>query len=201
MFSQGYSIFNDNFWLDVDGVVLEEFYVIGICSFYGMFFDEENEQIWLVDVGSDKREEINFVNWGENLQWFYCEGICVLDIYVKFIDLIGQECGLFFEYDCFIGFCMIGGGIYCGMCYLEFSGKFFFVDWMIDKFMVLININFNELIIMEIFLGSFSGQLVLELENVSIIGIYEFFDGYVFLIIMGGDGYGFDLGKILCFKR
>ena len=200
-FSQGYSIPNDNPWLDADGAVLEEFYAIGIRSPYGMLFDEENEQIWLVDVGSDKREEINLVNRGENLQWPYREGTRASDTHAKPADLIGQERGPFFEYDRSVGFCMIGGGIYRGTRYPELSGKFLFADWTTDKLMALTNTNPNESTTMEILLGSLSGQPVSELENASITGIHELSDGHVLLTIMGGDGHGLDPGKILRLKR
>ena len=166
-----------------------------------MLFDEENEQIWLVDVGSDKREEINLVNRGENLQWPYREGTRASDTHVKPADLIGQERGPFFEYDRSVGFCMIGGGIYRGTRYPELSGKFLFADWTTDKLMALTNTNPNESTTMEILLGSLSGQPVSELENASITGIHDLSDGHVLLTIMGGDGHGLDPGKILRLKR
>lgn len=73
-FTQGYSIPNDNPWLSPDSTNLEEFYAIGLRSPYSVYFDKETENIWVADVGSDIAEEINKVDYGDNLQWPFREG-------------------------------------------------------------------------------------------------------------------------------
>ena len=200
-FTQGYSIPNDNPWQDPAGGVLEEFYALGVRSPYSMTFDEETDRIWLVDVGSDKREELNVVEWGNNLQWPYREGTRDSDVHDKPSALIGEERGPFFEYDRSIGFCMIGGGVYRGNRYPELNGKFLLADWTTDKLMALTNTTPNESTTMEVLIGSFNGQPVGELENAGVTGIHPLSDGHILVTIMGGDGHGLDPGKILRVKR
>ncbi len=200
-FTQGYSIPNDNPWQTADSSSLEEFYAIGVRSPYGLFFDEENEQIWQIDVGSDKREEINVVSKGDNLQWPYREGTRSSDVWDRPEQLIGQDRGPFFEYDRTVGFCMVGGGVYRGNRYPELNGKFLFADWSTGNFMALTNTNPNESTTMEVLIATLVGQPIDDLQRGSITGIYYLSDGHVLLTIMGGDGHGLDPGKILRLKR
>ncbi|MEL7251509.1 MAG: PQQ-dependent sugar dehydrogenase [Bacteroidota bacterium] len=200
-FSQGYSIPNDNPWQDPDGGLLEEFYALGARSPYSMTQDVETDRIWLVDVGSDKREELNIVERGDNLQWPYREGTRPSDVHEKPAALIGQDKGPFFEYDRSVGFCMIGGNVYRGSRYPELNGKYLLADWTADKVMALTNTTPNESTTMEVLIGSFNGQPVEDLENAAVTGVHPLSDGHVLFTIMGGDGHGLDPGKILRLKR
>jgi len=136
-FSQGYGIPNDNPWLSKEGAVLEEFYAIGIRSPYSTTYDKIDDKIWVLDVGSDAREEISQVKKGDNLQWPYKEGTLESKAHQKPAELIGNEQPPLFEYDRSIGNAIIGGGVYRGTVFVNLYGKYLFADFGKSKLMAL----------------------------------------------------------------
>ncbi|MEO0732759.1 MAG: PQQ-dependent sugar dehydrogenase [Bacteroidota bacterium] len=134
-YSQGYSIPNDNPWQDEAGGILEEFFALGIRSPYSTHFDRETKTIWLSDVGTSKREEINHVEKGDNLQWDYLEGADWAG--GRPDSLIGNEKEPLFHYGDELGSCIIGGGVYRGTSFLSLTGQYVFGDYVSDKIMVL----------------------------------------------------------------
>ena len=136
-YTQGYFIPNDNPWLSPDGSTLEEYVAIGVRSPYSMSYDSEEEQIWIADVGAASREEINKVNWRDNLQWPYREGTAISEVHAKPDNLIGNEKEPFFEYGRDFGNCVIGGGIYRGDVFPNLNGQYLFADFGTDKLYAL----------------------------------------------------------------
>ncbi len=136
-FSQGYMIPNDNPWLNTEGSTLEEFYAVGLRSPYSTFLDKMENQIWCLDVGTDRREEVSKINKADNLQWPYMEGTLESEVHEKPTDLIGNEKAPIFEYDRSVGQAIIAGGIYRGSTFPSLFGKLLMADYISNKVMAL----------------------------------------------------------------
>lgn len=134
-FTQGYSIPNDNPWLSAEGERLEEYFALGIRSPYSTHYDPETGTIWLGDVGAGKREEINRVEKGDNLQWNYLEGSEWAG--GRPGTIIGKEKPPLFQYGRDLGGCIIGGGVYRGRKFPSLTGRYLFGDYVSDKLMAL----------------------------------------------------------------
>lgn len=126
--TQEYYIPNDNPWQSPDSSNLEEFYAIGLRSPFRMTYDPVEELIWIGDVGQGKREEVNIIRKGDNLQWPFREGFLESDFAEKPENLLGQEHGPLYQYDRSIGTCVIGGFVYRGSKFTSLQGKYIFGD-------------------------------------------------------------------------
>lgn len=198
-FSQGYSIPNDNPWLSPDSTHLEEFYAIGLRSPYSIFYDKETGDIWEADVGSDIAEEINKIEYGDNLQWPYIEGDTERPGIPKPINIIGQEKGAFFHYDRSVGNCIIGGGIYRGTVFPNLNGKYLFADYAQDKLMVLSNTNSSSTEDYEVMISGLNNPNLELPVSPRITGIHIQDNGEILVTVMGED---FSVpGKILRLKQ
>jgi len=186
-FTQGYSIPNINPWQDENGGILEEYIAIGARSPYSMHYDSENDEIWLADVGSDVREEINIVEDGDNLQWPYIEGTQESDVHAKPTELIGNEKSVYYEYDRTIGSCVIGGGIYRGTLFSELNGKYIFGDYSGHKLVALTRNGSNNAPEPEVLLNDLSGIPVGMMEKTRICGVHLAEDGNIYIMIFGAD--------------
>lgn len=197
-FSQGYSIPNDNPWLSPDGSALEEFYLLGVRNPYSTFYDEMEDQIWLLDVGSVKREEINKANKGDNLQWPYIEGDLKSEIHSKPTNLIGKEKTPLFHYDRSVGSCIIGGGIYRSEKFPSLFGKFLLADYIANKVMALSAV---EGIVpeMQTLIPDLEGLGLNLPEKPGISGIHVLENGEVLITVIGDDHT--DAGKIISLKQ
>ncbi|MEO5917754.1 MAG: PQQ-dependent sugar dehydrogenase [Luteolibacter sp.] len=127
-FTQGYSIPDDNPWLDPAGGVLEEFWTIGLRSPHSMQFDSTTGEIWIAEVGQATREEITVARKGGNHQWPYMEGNAP-GPKLKPANLIGSEVPPTFDYPRGMGGCVIGGVVYRGSLHAgALTGKYIFGD-------------------------------------------------------------------------
>ena len=128
-YSQGYSIPNDNPWLDSDGGVLEEFYAIGLRSPHAITHDATTGNIWIADVGETKREEVDLLAAGANFQWPFKEGN-VSGPKAKPGSVIGTETAPVAVYGHSGGAnCIIGGHVYRGSEHgADLAGKYLFAD-------------------------------------------------------------------------
>lgn len=198
-FSQGYGIPNDNPWLDPNGGILEEFVVLGIRSPFTMHLDRPTGEIWLADVGSDKREEINIAAIGDNLQWPYMEGKLPSETHTKPDPFIGNEKAVYFEYERDIGTCVIGGGIYRNDYFTELNEKYLFADFTAKKIMALSKTGSNNEPEFEVLLNNLSAQPVELPVKPRISGIHIQEDGNIFVTIYGESADS--LSKIFQLKR
>lgn len=71
----GYWIPNDNPWQDPNGSIFEEYYSIGHRAPHRLTVDQLTGRIWVGEVGSSRREEINVIEKGGNYGWPYREGL------------------------------------------------------------------------------------------------------------------------------
>lgn len=184
-FSQGYYIPDDNPWQSPDGSQLEEFYALGLRSPYAMMLDEETQQIWITDVGSDKYEEVNVVERGDNLQWPYMEGNLASELHKKPENLIGKEKLPFFQYDRSIGSCIMGGGIYRGTKFPELNGKFLMADWSRGKIMALNNTSDAETTELETLISDIKSLGVDVPEKAGITSLNFLSSGDILITVMG----------------
>lgn len=126
--SKGYSIPNDNPWIDPNGSILEEFFAIGLRSPHTAHYDTTTGEIWVGDVGQSAREELNHVVKGGNYQWSYREGT-LTGSRPKPESIYGNEYAPFLDYDRNVGGCIIGGMRYRGTKWASsLGGKVIFGD-------------------------------------------------------------------------
>ncbi len=185
-FSQGYSIPNDNPWLSGDGSTLEEFFAIGIRSPYSTSYDNIEDNIWVLDVGSEVREEISQVKKGDNLQWPYIEGTLKSEVHEKPIELIGNEKPPLFEYDRSIDNAIIGGGVYRGSVFVNLYGKYLFADFGKSKLMAL-TYNKSTKPDYEILIPNLTNLNIDLPEKPGISGVHILANGEVLLTVIGED--------------
>ncbi len=197
-YSQGYSIPNDNPWLSTDSSHLEEFYAIGLRSPYSMHYDEQQDQIWVGDVGTDIREEINKVNKKDNLQWPYMEGSVPSNNHEKPADFIGNEKGVFYEIERADGQCILGAGIYRGDTFPELYGKYIYADYNFNKIVTLTNIQGSTEPTTEAILNELRGQNVELPEEFAITGIHLQPNGEILVMVTALDSNA--LGLLLRLK-
>lgn len=127
-FTQGYSIPDDNPWLDKKGSVLEEFWSIGTRNPHSMCLDDETGEIIVADVGQDSREEITIARKGGNHEWPFMEGK-IAGPAKKPAKLIGKAVPPIFDYPRAMGGCVIGGMVYRGSAHAgTLTGKYIFGD-------------------------------------------------------------------------
>ena len=131
-FTQGYSIPNDNPFLDTNGGLLEEFYSIGLRHPWTLSIDDVTGDVWVADVGHQQREEINLIVNGGNYQWPYKEGTRSGPAPDHKLAA-GIEQGPVWEYDSSIGESPIGAGVYRGSLYPALTGKYIFTDFVSGK--------------------------------------------------------------------
>lgn len=180
-FTQGYSIPNDNPWQSEDGDILEEFYAIGIRSPYSTHLDEQEGAIWVSDVGSSRREEINLVEKEDNLQWNYLEGEEWAGSRPD--SIIGNEKEPLFHYGNELGSCIIGGGIYRGDKFVYLNGRYLFADYVSDKIMAL-RTDLNAPPEAEVLLTDFGPEPVDLADHSSISGLHYLSNGDILVTII-----------------
>ena len=177
-FTAGYSIPNDNPWQSESGEILEEFFAIGIRSPYSTHFDKEAKEIWIGDVGSTRREEINLVEKGDNLQWNYLEGESWSGIRPDII--IGNEKKPIFHYGDELGGCIIGGGVYRGNKFPYLSGRYLFSDYRSKNFMVLKEEN-DSIVGAEVLFSDFGPEPLDLQESSTVSGVHYLSNGDILI--------------------
>ena len=198
-YSQNYSIPNDNPFLDPQGTILEEFYAIGLRSPFTMNYDEDLEQIWLADVGSDKVEEINLIARADNCQWPYLEGTLPSELHEKPEDYIGNEREVYHELARDLSSCVIGGGTYQGTVFPNLNEKYLFADFNKNKLMALSNEPGVEEQEIEVLIADIR-SLGLDLpEKAGITGVFEMKNGDILISVMG-DSF-IDNGRIFRLRK
>ncbi|MCB0685961.1 MAG: NPCBM/NEW2 domain-containing protein [Saprospiraceae bacterium] len=127
-YTQGYYIPNDNPWVNPDGSILEEFFALGFRSPHRGSIDPATGKIWISEVGEGKREEIDIVEKGDNLQWPFMEGT-LIGPKPQPAPIIGNSKGPVYEYSHDVGNAIIGGFLYHGIKYNgALDGKYIFGD-------------------------------------------------------------------------
>ncbi len=195
-YTQGYSIPNDNPWLFPDGSALEEFYAVGLRSPFSTFYDTIARQIWTLDVGSDKREEINQVNREDNLQWPYVEGTLESELHERPAQIIGNEKKPIYEYKRSVGSAAMGGGIYRGAKFPSLFGKYLFADFTQNKVMSLGFLGMAALDEHQTLIPDLASEGIALPEEVGITGVHITADGEVLLMISNAQDWA-GPGKIL----
>ncbi|MEM7371448.1 MAG: PQQ-dependent sugar dehydrogenase [Bacteroidota bacterium] len=127
-FTANYFIPNSNPFQDPSGGTLEEFFAVGFRNPHRMTYDPPTNQIWLGDVGQNKREEIDIIVSGGNYQWPYREGT-VSGPKSQPSSLNGVEQVPVLEYDHGDGISVIGGYVYRGPTHTDITGKYIYADY------------------------------------------------------------------------
>ncbi len=108
-----------------------EIWAYGLRNPWGFSIDPDNGDLWIADVGEDRREEVDRIAFGlagANLGWRCEEGSACT-------GLSGCDCGSssllrpVHEYSNFSGCAVIGGVVYRGSLFPDFVGRFFFADF------------------------------------------------------------------------
>jgi uncharacterized repeat protein (TIGR03806 family) len=140
-YSAGYSIPNDNPFVDPSGSVLEEFWCIGLRSPHRMTQDPVTGQIWLGDVGNGGWEEVDLIQKGANYQWPWREGDHP-GFRAQPATITGVSTAPFYNYSHDKGNnCVIGGYVYHGTQFAaQLTGRYIFGDnisnrlWFLDPY-------------------------------------------------------------------
>ncbi len=126
--TQGYSIPNDNPWLDAGGSILEEYASIGLRSPHTAHYDAVTDEVWIGDVGEGAREEMTRLPRGGNAQWGYREGSIAASGTIA-VPPIGIDTPPVLDYDHSVGNCIIGGMRYRGTKWnTVLGGKLLYAD-------------------------------------------------------------------------
>ena len=193
-FTQGYSIPDDNPWLDKKGGVLEEFWSIGTRNPHSMCLDDETGEIMVADVGQDSREEITIARKGGNHEWPFMEGK-IAGPAKKPAKIIGKAVPPVFDYSRAMGGCVIGGMVYRGSAHAgTLTGKYIFGDHSSRGVYALDRADD----------GAFDAEFLTSIprgagEKKNLSGISEGPDGEPYFIELGEAGT--DTGKILRLER
>ncbi|MDO8540956.1 MAG: PQQ-dependent sugar dehydrogenase [Opitutaceae bacterium] len=140
-YSAGYSIPNDNPFLDPSGGILEEFWCIGLRSPHRMTQDPTTGQVWVGDVGNGGWEEIDLIQKGANYQWPWREGDHP-GFKPQPFSITGVSTAPFYNYSHDKGNnCVIGGYVYRGSQFAaQLTGRYIFGDnisnriWFLDPY-------------------------------------------------------------------
>jgi mono/diheme cytochrome c family protein len=125
--TQGYSIPNDNPFVDEPGA-LGEYYAIGLRNPFRFEIDGESGLIWTGDVGSTTWEEVNAIAKGGNYQFPYDEGGKPTE-FAKPAKVFGKETGPIYTYQhTAYDRSVIGGTVYRGDRWPQLKGKYIFGD-------------------------------------------------------------------------
>lgn len=199
-FSQGYYIPNDNPWLDPDGGILEEYAAVGLRSPYSTHLDEETGTIWCLDVGSDKQEEFNHLEIGDNLQWPFKEGIIESEDHARPQEIIGTDKEPIYSYDRSLGNAVIAGGVYRGDKFLSLSGKYLHADFTQNRVMALnYDTQDSDQPSLDVLIPDIRNLGLGLPEMNGITGLHVMKNGEVILTVM--DGYPDVIGKFLTLKQ
>lgn len=129
-----YTIPNDNPFVGRPNS-LEEFYALGLRSPHRMTHDAQDDIIWLGDVGSVTREEIDVVTAGANFQWNAHEGF--FEHRPPAPDLVGIWTDPIVDLSRYEARCVVGGYVYRGRRFPELFGKYIFGDFIYNSLWAL----------------------------------------------------------------
>jgi uncharacterized repeat protein (TIGR03806 family) len=129
-----YTIPNDNPFVGHPDA-LEEFYALGLRSPHRMTHDAQDDIIWLGDVGSLTREEIDVVTAGANFQWNAHEGF--FEHRPPAPDLVGIWTDPVLDLSRYEARCVVGGYVYRGSRFPELFGKYIFGDFIYNSLWAL----------------------------------------------------------------
>lgn len=138
-----YKVPNDNPWvgatefegkpLPQNAVVRTEFYAVGLRNPWQMSFDPVNGDLWVGDVGTATREEINRIVKGGNYQWAYKEGT-VDGTKIGFMPPGFAGIPPVYEYPRpGSSAAVIGGIVYQGDKMIGLKGAYLFGDYQLNK--------------------------------------------------------------------
>ncbi len=180
-FTQGYSIPNDNPWLDPGGSILEEYHSLGLRSPHTMHQDKVTGDIWIGDVGEGTREEIGRAPKGGNSQWGYMEGT-VGGPGAAASPAIGTNQVPTYDYGRGDGSCIIGGPRYRGTKWNDvLGGKLLFGDHARGRiWAATLSDNGGAPVVQELVNGLATG------DKVGLANFCEDSSGEVFLMMVNG---------------
>ena len=123
----GFSVPDDNPFVDVGGGVREEIYAFGLRNPWRFSFDRATGDLWLGDVGQSSREEINIVESGDNLGWRLYEG----DREFNNPDDLPASMftGPILDYTHSTGWSVTGGYVYRGSAVPSLQGVYVYGDY------------------------------------------------------------------------
>lgn len=186
-FSQGYSIPNDNPWLSEEGDILEEFFAVGTRSPFTISYDEDNDEIWLVDTGSDKREEINKVRKAENLQWPYMEGTLASEVHDFPANPIGTQRPPYFQYERSYGTCVVGGTLYRNSKFPTLYDHYVYGDFTANKIAAITTDGEDTASENRVLISNIANHNLTLPNKPGVTGIHELRDGRLIITVMGED--------------
>ena len=124
-----YRIPPGNPFIEMDGY-RDEIWVLGLRNPWGFAFDNLTGDLYIPDVGSSKREEVNYQpaqsRGGENYGWKIMEGNLCFDFLPCSAEGLTSPVA---EYRRKYGCAIVGGAVYRGSRYPYLQGTFLFADF------------------------------------------------------------------------
>ncbi|MEM1450227.1 MAG: PQQ-dependent sugar dehydrogenase [Planctomycetota bacterium] len=128
----GYWIPNDNPFPSPSGATFEEYWSVGHRNPHRMSFDSFTGDLYIGEVGGERREEINVVERGGNYGWPFREGLTtgprsqppsyVGTLVDPVLDFLRSQ-----------AFAIIGGYVYRGSLHANLYGKYICIDYGTDR--------------------------------------------------------------------
>ncbi|MGF1668806.1 MAG: PQQ-dependent sugar dehydrogenase [Balneolaceae bacterium] len=122
-----YSIPADNPFVDNEEGWREEIFAWGLRNPFRFSFDSQTDELWVGDVGQNRREEVNIVESGKNYGWNTMEGSLCFSPETG-CDQTGLELPVF-EYGLPGSQAITGGFVYRGNSIPELFGRYVYADF------------------------------------------------------------------------
>lgn len=122
-----YAIPDDNPFVNNTDGWREEIYAWGFRNPFRFSFDADTGDLWVADVGQNRREEVNIVESGKNYGWNTMEGSLCFNP-ASGCDQTGLELPVF-EYELPGSQSITGGFVYRGNEVTELAGRYVYADF------------------------------------------------------------------------
>lgn len=125
-----YGIPDTNPFAALDGPDRDEIYAYGFRNPWRFAFDQQTDDLWVMDVGQGTWEEVNRVELGNNYGWSRAEGAECFPI-GQGCDLSGTEAPVFaYDHSGTGGFSISGGMVYRGAAMPSLQGQVLYADYV-----------------------------------------------------------------------
>lgn len=177
-----YGIPSDNPFIGNSEGWREEIFAYGFRNPFRFSFDKETDDLWVADVGQNRREEVNLVVSGGNYGWKTMEGsLCYSP--ANSCNQSGLELP-FFEYGLPGSQSITGGFVYRGEQNQDLHGYYLFGDFTSgDIWRINTTVDSN---VESIYIGS--------INNFQLTCFGEDHQGELYMCSFGGQIYKFDMG-------
>jgi len=161
-----------------------EIWLYGLRNPWRFSFDPATQDMYIADVGQSSREEVSVVpanTGGLNLGWKCREG------FISFSGCSGTFHDPIFDYPRSKGASITGGHVYRGNSFPNFTGWYFFIDYVTENLWQTKGTSANGLQIKETNIGNVNGISSFGVSESGELYAVSFLNGIVYRIIDSSD--------------